>query len=207
MNEIPVIIREGNPKDAAERGDKHHPVYFFNEQKAIQNAFERVELGVYLRSLTIIGEDAKEIRKGLFRDYTIIEAACGVVVNQEKQILMIYRHSMWDLPKGKLDAGEQPKAAAVREVEEETGIGNLKVVRKLLKTYHTYFAADNQRVLKRTHWYLMEHKGKGKLKQQQEEGIEAALWIDEAMLPTKMDRTYGTIRDVMDKALLMLHPL
>ncbi|HCK23099.1 MAG TPA: hypothetical protein DHW15_13365, partial [Bacteroidetes bacterium] len=123
MNEIPVIIREGNPKDAAERGDKHHPVYFFNEQKAIQNAFERVELGVYLRSLTIIGEDAKEIRKGLFRDYTIIEAAGGVVVNQEKQILMIYRHSMWDLPKGKLDAGEQPKAAAVREVEEETGIG------------------------------------------------------------------------------------
>ncbi len=207
MNEIPVIIKDGNLKDAADKGDKHHPVFFFNEQNAIRDAFERVESGVYLRSLTIIGEDAKEIRNGLFRDYTIIDAAGGVVVNQENKILMIYRHSMWDLPKGKLEIGELPKIAAVREVEEETGIGNIKVVNKLLKTYHTYFAADNQRVLKRTYWYLMQHSGKGKLKPQVEEGIEAALWVDETMLPMKMDRTYGTIRDVMDKALLMLHPL
>jgi 8-oxo-dGTP pyrophosphatase MutT (NUDIX family)/broad specificity phosphatase PhoE len=32
------------------------------------------------------------------------------------------RYDDWSLPKGKLDAGEQPLAAAVREVREETGV-------------------------------------------------------------------------------------
>ena len=41
--------------------------------------------------------------------------------------LLIYRRGKWDLPKGKLDYEESPEQAGVREVEEECGIGQLKL--------------------------------------------------------------------------------
>jgi 8-oxo-dGTP pyrophosphatase MutT (NUDIX family) len=207
MNEIPVVIREGNPVDAEGVTDRHNPVYFFTRQKEIREAFDRAESGVYIRSLTIIGEDAKQIMQTLFKGYRSIEAAGGVVVNKEGSILLIYRHSMWDLPKGKLDAGEVPGDAALREIEEETGLRKLKLEEPICKTYHTYVAISGGRVLKKTYWYLVSHSGKGQTKPQAEEGIEAAVWVDPDMLGSKMERTYGNIRDVIDKALIKLHLL
>jgi len=44
-------------------------------------------------------------------------------------MLFIYRFNKWDLPKGKLDNGESVSECAIREVEEECGIANLKIVR------------------------------------------------------------------------------
>lgn len=40
------------------------------------------------------------------------------------EVLVVHRpkYDDWSLPKGKLDAGETHEAAAVREVEEETGL-------------------------------------------------------------------------------------
>jgi ADP-ribose pyrophosphatase YjhB (NUDIX family) len=51
----------------------------------------------------------------------IVMAAGGLVENEHGEILLIYRKKHWDLPKGKLDAGETLEECAVREVEEETG--------------------------------------------------------------------------------------
>jgi 8-oxo-dGTP diphosphatase len=52
-----------------------------------------------------------------------IEAAGGVV-ERDGQVLLVHRprHDDWTLPKGKLDAGESFEDAALREVEEETGL-------------------------------------------------------------------------------------
>jgi len=44
----------------------------------------------------------------------------------------------WDLPKGKLDMGEGPEAAAIRECEEECGITQLTITKTLEPTYHIY---------------------------------------------------------------------
>jgi 8-oxo-dGTP diphosphatase len=61
-----------------------------------------------------------------------IEAAGGVVVDEEGRLLLVHRpeYDDWSLPKGKLDKGESFEEAALREVEEETGV-RCELVRSL----------------------------------------------------------------------------
>ena len=49
--------------------------------------------------------------------------AAGGIVEQDGEILLVQRprYRDWSLPKGKLDRGETPLQAALREVREETG--------------------------------------------------------------------------------------
>jgi len=51
-------------------------------------------------------------------------AAGAVVTRKGKQVLLVHRpaYDDWSFPKGKLDRGEHPAVAAVREVAEETGV-------------------------------------------------------------------------------------
>ena len=51
-------------------------------------------------------------------------AAGAVVFRPGKRVLLVHRprYDDWSFPKGKLDPGEHPAAAAVREAEEETGL-------------------------------------------------------------------------------------
>jgi 8-oxo-dGTP diphosphatase len=52
-----------------------------------------------------------------------LRAAGGVVV-RDGQVLVVHRgrHDDWTFPKGKLEDGESWEQAALREVEEETGV-------------------------------------------------------------------------------------
>ena len=54
----------------------------------------------------------------------MVEAAGGAVVRDDGAVLLVHRpgYDDWTLPKGKLDPGESFEQAALREVEEETGI-------------------------------------------------------------------------------------
>jgi 8-oxo-dGTP pyrophosphatase MutT (NUDIX family) len=53
-----------------------------------------------------------------------IVSAGVVVLGQGRKVLLVHRpkYDDWSFPKGKLDPGERAPAAAVREVEEETGL-------------------------------------------------------------------------------------
>ncbi len=59
---------------------------------------------------------------------TVVQAAGGVVWRRspagELQVLLVHRprYDDWTVPKGKLDRGEDHAGAALREVEEETGL-------------------------------------------------------------------------------------
>jgi len=63
----------------------------------------------------------------------------------------------WCLPKGHLEAGETPEQAAVREIEEETGIRGR--VLHALGTIDYWFSAEGRRVHKLVHHYLLEATG------------------------------------------------
>jgi len=61
-----------------------------------------------------------------------VEAAGGVVLGEDGRVVLVHRpkYDDWTLPKGKLDPGESFEEAALREVEEETGL-RCRLVREL----------------------------------------------------------------------------
>jgi len=80
---------------------------------------------------------------------------------------------LWSLPKGHLEDGETAEDAAVREVEEETGIRGR--VLAALGTIDYWFVADERRIHKTVHHYLLEASG-GELSDEDVEVDEVA-WV------------------------------
>jgi 8-oxo-dGTP pyrophosphatase MutT (NUDIX family) len=140
--------------------------------------------------------NAKRFFKTIKNSTTTIKAAGGVVRNEENRYLFIFRKGKWDLPKGKLDEGEKPKKAAVREVEEECGIRVTKLGDKMANTYHIYEEAD-QLILKKTNWYKMYAEDQPHLQPQLEEDITRAEWLSTADFPMVKTNTYPLIADLM----------
>ncbi len=127
-----------------------------------------------------------------------ITAAGGIVENEDKEILMIFRREKWDLPKGKLDEGETIEECAVREVEEETGLRSIQQGELIDVTLHTYIEKGKE-IEKETYWYAMKVEGEQKLVAQSEEDIEEIRWVKETELPTYLDNSYPNIVDIIEK--------
>lgn len=87
-----------------------------------------------------------------------VHSAGGVVLHPNGNILIVQqRDGSWSLPKGKLKEGEYPREAALREISEETGVLDLKLI-KLLGSYSRYAltntGGENTDRLKRITVYL-----------------------------------------------------
>jgi 8-oxo-dGTP pyrophosphatase MutT (NUDIX family) len=68
----------------------------------------------------------------MFPRMKVSTSAGGVVLNSKGQVLVVnQRGRSWSLPKGHLEEGEEPLAAAKREIYEETGIKNLELIKEL----------------------------------------------------------------------------
>ncbi|HNW67487.1 MAG TPA: NUDIX domain-containing protein, partial [Bacteroidales bacterium] len=80
----------------------------------------------------------EEIFKAFLQNYEYMCAAGGVVVNDNDEILMIFRKNRWDFPKGKVENGEPISVAAQREVNEETGVNATIIDDIPLSTFHLY---------------------------------------------------------------------
>ena len=101
-----------------------------------------------------------ELPDGRHLDHRLIRTAPGagaVVIDERRRVLLIWRHRFitdswgWEIPIGKIEAGEEPAGAAAREVEEETGWrpGPLRPLVKVQPTngisdsVHHVFRADS----------------------------------------------------------------
>ena len=135
------------------------------------------------------------------KNYKIVEAAGGLVLNQKRELLMIYRHEKWDLPKGKIENGERPNEAALREVCEETGVCNCTIIKEAPITFHTYTYKEKN-ILKKTFWFEMECKSFSGFKLQDEEGIESAEWINRKKIDFALKNTYASINELIEGYLL-----
>lgn len=150
---------------------------------------------VFFSVVFLIGHP-DEMMNALIEQTKIIEAAGGVVRNQEGKILMIFRNERWDLPKGKLDKGEKPEDAAVREVSEECGISKPEISRPLPPSYHTFMQGDKI-VLKKTYWYDMQSTDSSALVPQQEEGITDVRWMSKADCEEACRNTFHSVVEVL----------
>ena len=122
------------------------------------------------------------------------QAAGGVVENNRNEILFIYRNKKWDFAKGKLELDESIEQCAIREVKEETGIANIKLLSFIDCTYHIYI--ESKYILKETHWYLMESEDR-MLYPQKEEGIKKVVWIHKNNIDIQLKNTYESVKDLL----------
>ncbi len=125
-----------------------------------------------------------------------VDAAGGLVQNEAGEYLCIYSRSRWSFPKGHVEWQEPVDEAAIREVQEETGLRHLELLAPVPGTLHTY--RHNQHwTLKTTHWFRMLAPGNQALTPQHEEGIEQVAWIGREEWAAISDESYPLIRHLM----------
>jgi len=148
------------------------------------------------KSIIARNSDLNQLWNYFFSDYVPVKAAGGLVFNEKNQMLFIFRNGKWDLPKGKIDLGEDEETAALREVNEECGLIGHRIESKILNTYHTY-PFDHSLAIKTTAWFLMKVNTQQNLKPQLEEGITEVVWKTKDDFPEILKNTYGSIEDVL----------
>ena len=182
-----------SPKEinADEKGAK---VIAFISSQELHKEYRTFAKQSRFKKLIVTG-DAETVWSVFRSLFTYVEASGGAVKNEKGSLLMIYRNRHWDLPKGKMEKKESPAICAVREVEEECGIKNLRIVKKLSSTYHIFFLKNE--CIKHTHWYEMISKDARNPKPQAEEGIKEAKWLSKDEVKKIANKVYPSLREIL----------
>ena len=141
--------------------------------------------------------DLEKLKTMFFKKFTPVKAAGGFVLNENKEVLMMFRRGKWDLPKGKMDKKESFEECAIRETEEETGLKNITLISPLITTYHTYHEGTRY-ILKETKWFRMKVNGEQKLIPQAEEQITKLEWVGKNNLKNYMQNSFPSVKDVLE---------
>ena len=141
----------------------------------------------------LIGSNKELLLKKFLSLLPNVIAGGGKVYNKKNEILFIFRNGKWDLPKGKAEPKETINQTALREVEEETGISGLSIIKPLDVTYHIFKRMD-QYYIKVTYWFKMYSDYEGVLIPQEKEGITDVKWISESKLTKVLNNSYANIK-------------
>ncbi len=196
INETPLFLTntEGVP-DAWKNDDKTLISNYLGKKKFLHPIIDLLEKSKKYNRVVVCSNDLDQLWADFQAIYKIIGAAGGVVKNEKNDVLMIFRRDSWDLPKGKIDDGESPEEAAVREIQEETGLNDVKLGELICYTYHTY-NMKGKRILKKTWWYAMS-TFETALTPQTSEDIEQAIWVELTTFLNTKPTIYGSILDVL----------
>ncbi|HJW15902.1 MAG TPA: NUDIX domain-containing protein [Flavisolibacter sp.] len=183
----------------------HEETVFIDEfnQHTVKAMIHEMEQPQIIRGV-FLHHDINALLNAFKKKLHLIKAAGGFVYTEGHEVLMIFRRGKWDLPKGKLDEGEDLPTCAIREVREETGLETLEMDKPLAITYHTYHQFG-EHIIKESHWYLIKSPKQETFKPQTEEDIERCEWVPVTALNIHLDNTHASIRDVVHAGVKLLN--
>lgn len=201
INGKPVFLTttEGMRELGIQADKTTHVAFYIGKKKVIKQYLDLLNKAHDIKAVVLYHDDLEMLWQDFMSCFTLLEAAGGYVLNEKKELLVFYRRGSWDMPKGKIDPGETPEQAAIREVQEETGLIQLQLGALLAHTYHTY-ELKGKKILKKTWWYSMQTSDT-QLIPQTEEDIELILWVEPKSWLAEQAEVYPNIRDVIEAAL------
>lgn len=186
------------PDDQA-LADPNSIEFHIGDQINIHTLVDMFEASESLSRIYISTEDTEWMYRKVCAEFKEVDAAGGLVSNRRGDYLLISRNGLWDLPKGHRDPGEAIVVTAMREVSEETGIGELELGSLICVTDHCYIRNGIWH-LKHTWWYNMLYTAPVDLTPQTEEDISKAAWVAKSSLPPFLKNTYPSIIEVFREA-------
>ena len=191
-----VIFYNNKPiylSDTAENSS-HYKSFDFNSIDVL-DILIKIKKG-HLDGCVLTGKSSDKLFQDFINNFDVIEAAGGLVYNEKKELLFIFRNGVWDLPKGKIEKNETIEKAALREVAEECGVTDLQLGKFIDKTYHIYEHKNNF-IFKLTYWFEMSCDDKI-LTPQLEEGITKAVFLDKSEQVKALQNTYHNIKNLLN---------
>lgn len=127
------------------------------------------------------------------------EKSCGAVVYTKnsgvKYLLLQYEAGHWDFVKGNVEEGENEQQTTVRELGEETGIGNARFIDGFKERISYFYKRRNLTVYKEVVFFLMEATSTSVTLSFEHIGFE---WLHYEAAMRKL--TFKNARDVLQKA-------
>jgi 8-oxo-dGTP pyrophosphatase MutT (NUDIX family) len=195
INEKPIYLADNEPNRLQNKINEGFDFYddntYLDYDKIIDALKDDNKMGA-----VIIQKNLTALKSNFFGHFIIIEAGGGIVQNDDKDLLFIFRNGKWDLPKGKLEPNETIEICAQREVEEETGVTNLNLKKKIGETYHIY-QEKNKQILKISHWFYFTTANTKNITAQTEEGITEVKWVATKDIKIPMANTYQNIKEIL----------
>lgn len=197
INEVEVILKPSADITLEDTtGSGSVVVKYTGNKKHLLDYISILEKSIKSERLIIHFEDFLKLKIDFKSHFTEIVAGGGLVKNEKNEYLFIFRRGSWDLPKGKIEANETKREATLREITEETGIKKMTIIKKLMVTRHTYRSNVGKRIIKKSHWYLIEAKKQTPVPQATED-IERADWLTLERFFSKKRQVYPNILEVL----------